>query len=160
MKTVLFRTAAILALCAALGAIDQPREKPPRYSARTLGGERLTSEGLRGKAVLVQFWATWCPRCRQDQAAIDTLVREYGDKRLVVIAVDVGEPRKKVEQYLQKYPRACKIVLAEETNLAAVFRAKGVPFYVALAPDGNVAATQLGSGGEYTLRQLLSKAGL
>ena len=57
-------------------------------------------------------------------------------------------------------PRACTIVLAEDTNLAAVFAATSYPLYVLIDKDGNIAGTQSGSGGEDALRQLLKQAGL
>jgi len=126
--------------------------------------ERSSFETVTGGSLVVDDHFTEAER--EGKLVKDTHPDEHATcyivkgKGLVVIAVNVGESRKKVEQYLQKYPRACKTVLAAETNLAAVFRAKGVPFYVVLAPDGGVAATQLGSGGESALRQLLSKAGL
>ncbi|MFB3777641.1 MAG: TlpA family protein disulfide reductase [Bryobacteraceae bacterium] len=160
MLTRIIVAVAVTTLCAALGADERPREKSPSFHARTLEGEMLTSQGLRGKTVLVQFWATWCPKCRQDQPAIDTLVREFSGAGLVVIAVNLGERRNKVQDFLRNNPRACKIVLEAETNLARIFRAPAVPSYVVLDAEGYIAAAQLGSGGEPALRRLLAKAGL
>ncbi len=149
-----------LLVCGTLAAIDPPRERPREFSGRTLDGQRFTSASLRGRTVLIQFWATWCPICRQDQPFVDKLTREFEGKGLVVIAVNVGESRRKVTQYLEKAPRACNIVLAEETNLASIFKPAGYPLYVMLRTDGSIAATQSGSGGEMALRQLLRRAGL
>jgi len=69
-------------------------------------------------------------------------------------------PRKKVKRYLEESPRACKIVLTEDTNLAAVYAAKTYPLYVLVDRDGFIAGTQNGAGGESALRRLLKKAGL
>jgi hypothetical protein len=57
-------------------------------------------------------------------------------------------------------PRACKIVLTEDTNLAALYPARSFPLYVLIDRDGNVAGTQKGAGGAVMLRRLLRKAGL
>lgn len=141
-------------------AINPPREPAPKFVAGTLDGERLTNESVRGRVVLLQFWATWCPFCRQDQPAVDVLVHDFASKGLVVLAVNVGESKKKVKQYLQQTPRACAIVLTEDTNLAAVFAATSYPFYVLINKDGNIAGTQKGAAGENALRRLLQKAGL
>jgi len=132
----------------------------PRFSARTLDGERFTNESLAGHKVLIQFWATWCPRCRADQLAVDAITREYADKGLVVLAVDVGESKRTVQSYLQRTPRQCKIVLTENTNLAAVFQARAVPLYVLIGEDGRIAGTQAGSGGEALLRSFIQRVGL
>ena len=57
-------------------------------------------------------------------------------------------------------PRACKVILTDDTNLAALYEAKSFPLYVVIDRDGNVAGTQKGAGGARSLRSLLSKAGL
>ena len=135
------------------------REPAPRFTATTLDGEKFTNDSLKGKVVLLQFWATWCQYCRRDQTAVDSMVRDFPGK-LVVLAVDVGESKKKVRQYLEDSPRACKIVLTENTNLAAIYAAKSFPLYVVIDKDGNIAGTQRGAGGEDSLRRLLKNAGL
>ncbi|HMD71115.1 MAG TPA: TlpA disulfide reductase family protein [Bryobacteraceae bacterium] len=141
-----------------LAAAD--RDDAPRFSARTLDGERFTNQTLAGHPVLIQFWATWCPRCRSDQPAVDAIARDYADKGLVVLAVDLGESKRVVKSYLDRSPRECKIVLMEDTNLAAVFGARLVPLYVLIGADGKVAGTQPGAGGEALLRRFLRRAGL
>ena len=135
------------------------REPAPRFTATTLDGEKFTNDSVKGKVVLLQFWATWCQYCRRDQPAVDSIVHDFPDK-LVVLAIDVGESKKKVKQYLEDTPRACKIVLTENTNLAAMYAAKAFPLYVVIDRDGNIAGTQRGAGREGSLRQLLKKAGL
>ena len=136
------------------------KPKAPNFNATTLDGEKFTNESLKGKVVLIQFWATWCKYCRGDQPAVDAIVHDFADKGLVVLAVNVGEPKKKVKKYLDDSPRACKIVLTENTNLAAMFAAKSFPLYVLIDKDGNVVDTQHGAAGEDALRALLEKAGL
>ena len=140
-------------------AIDS-RQPAPRFSAKTMEGERFTNDVVRGKPVLVQFWTTWCGYCRRDQETVDELAKEFEGKGLVVLAVNVGEPRKKVRQYLDSRPRSCRIVLTEDTNLAAMFAARAYPLYVLIDREGKIAGNQEGSAGEAGLRRLLAKAGL
>ncbi len=151
--------AAALVCCATLLAIGS-REPAPRFRARSLDGEQFTNESVKGKVVLIQFWTTWCPYCRKEQEVVDALVHDFGAKGLVVLAVNAGEPKKKVKQYLDQSSRACKVVLMEDTNLAALFAAKAYPVYVLIDRDGNLAGRQDGAGGEQALRDLLSHAGL
>jgi len=135
-------------------------DSAPRFSAKTLDGERLTSDSLKGKVVLIQFWATWCPYCKKDEPALDAVTREFQKDGLVVLAVDMGEPRRKVKKFVEASPRPWKIVLAEDTTLAAICEAKAYPLYVLIDREGTVAGTQHGAAGESALRRLLSKAGL
>ena len=147
-------------LVAGILAGDDGRDAAPRFSAKTLDGERYTNQSLAGHPVLIQFWATWCPRCRGDQPVVDAIARDFADQGLVVLAVDIGESKRTVKSYLDRSPRQCKIVLMEDTNLAAVFGAKVVPTYVLIGADGNVAGTQEGAGGEALLRRFIRRAGL
>lgn len=135
-------------------------EPAPGFHAKSMDGEKFSNESLLGKVVLIQFWATWCKYCRGEQAVVDELTREFADRGLVVLAVDFLEPKKTVKKYLEQMPRACKIVLTEDTNLAALYPSRSFPFYVAIDRDGNVAGTQKGAGGAVNLRRLLRKAGL
>jgi|SRR5579872_5294510 len=145
--------------CGCLYGIDT-REPAGKFKARTLDGESFDNQSIAGKVVLIQFWATWCQFCKRDEPAVETITREFADQGLIVLAVDVGESRKKVKHYLDNSERSCKIVLTEDTNLAAWFAARSYPYYVLVDRNGKIAGTQKGSGGEASLRRLLSKAGL
>jgi hypothetical protein len=91
---------------------------------------------------------------------VDKLGHELADKGLVLLAINVGESKKTVRKYLDLHPRNCKIVLMEDTNLAAMYQATVYPIYVVIDRDGNVAGTQRGAGGEPALRRLIARAGL
>ncbi|MGC9951861.1 MAG: TlpA disulfide reductase family protein [Bryobacteraceae bacterium] len=162
-RAICRRTAILTVVSAALShrlGAEEGREPAPRFTAKTLDGEKFSNESLKGKVVLVQFWATWCQYCRRDQPAVDAIVEDFADKGLVVLAVNVGEPKRKVKQYLAQSPRACRVVLMEDTNLAALYAARSYPLYVLIDRDGNVAGRQKGAAGEDALRRLLRKAGL
>ena len=148
-----------LAILCAFGGSEE-REPAPRFVAKTVAGEKFTSESVKGKVVLLQFWTTWCQYCRSEQSLVDTINDELSGKGLLVLAVDVGESKKKVSKYLEENPRSCRIVLTEDTNLAARFAATRYPIYVVIDREGNIAGTQRGAAGEPALRRLLSRAGI
>lgn len=149
---------AFTSICA-FGGSSGPRTAP-RFVAKTLSGETFTNESVKGKVVLVQFWTTWCPLCRGEQSLVDRIESEYRDQDLIVLAVDVGESKKKVAKYIAANPRSCRIVLTNDTNLPAIYPATAYPMYVVIDRDGNIAGTQRGAGGERALRSLLRRAGL
>jgi thiol-disulfide isomerase/thioredoxin len=151
--------AVFLAGARAVVAIERG-DTAPHFVAKTIDGERVTSDSLIGKVVLIDFWATWCPPCRKDEPAVENILREFGKQGLVVLAVNMGESRRKVKKYLEESPRSAKVVLAEDTTLAAICEAKSYPLYVLIGREGTVASVQRGAVGEYALRRLLAKAGL
>jgi thiol-disulfide isomerase/thioredoxin len=132
----------------------------PKFRARTMDGESINNESLRGKVVLIQFWATWCPYCKRDMPALEAIGREFAAEGLVIYGVNFAESKKKVKLFLEQSPRSSKVILLEDTNLAAVFDAKAFPMYVLIDRKGNLAGTQKGAGGEPSLRHLLRKAAL
>ena len=142
-----------------LAALDSS-EPAPRFSAKTLAGEVFNNQSLMGKVALVQFWATWCPYCRSDAEPLDGLITEFEKDGLIVLAVDVAESKKAVKAFLERNPRKAKVVLMEDTNLAAVFAAKSFPQYVLINREGRLVSEQRGAGGEAALRRMLRKAGL
>jgi thiol-disulfide isomerase/thioredoxin len=110
--------------------------------------------------VLIEFWATWCPYCKKEEPIVEKLSKEYEKNGLLVIAVDMGEPKKRVKKFLEENPRTAKMVLAEDTTLAAICNAQSYPLYVLLDRDGTIAGRQRGAAGEEALRRLLGRTGL
>jgi thiol-disulfide isomerase/thioredoxin len=147
---------------AALSAIAGPtgKEPAPRFTATTTGGEKFSNASVKGKVVLLDFWTTWCPYCKEEGELVDKLGHEFADKGLIVLAINVAESKKKVKQYLERHPRSSRIVLMEDTNLAAMYQATVYPIYVVIDREGNIAGEQRGAGGEGALRRLLARAGL
>lgn len=150
----------LLILALAPGVSAGSGEPAPRFNARTTAGEKFTNDSLKGHVVLLQFWTTWCPYCRSEQPLVDILDKEFRDQGLVVLAVDVNESKKTVKRYLEQNPRASRVVLTEDTNLAAMYAANSYPIYVVIDRDGDVVATQRGAAGERALRSMLRRAGL
>ena len=141
-------------------AADEEGQPAPRFHAKTTTGESFTNDSVKGKVVLLQFWTTWCPYCKKEQSLVDSIDREFAGKGVIVLAIDVAESKKKVRQYLQDSPRSCRVVLTEDTNLAAMYQANSYPIYVVIDREGNIAAEQRGAGGERSLRRMLRKAGV
>jgi thiol-disulfide isomerase/thioredoxin len=143
-----------------LSAATNKKEPAPRFNAKTTDGEKFTNDSIKGKVVLLDFWTTWCGYCVQEASIVDKLNHEFSDKGLVVLAINVAESKKTVKKYLDQHPRTSKIVLMEDTNLAAMYQANVYPVYVVIDREGFIADIQRGAGGEGSLRELLSSAGL
>jgi len=153
-------TSALLLLILSALAGPKSKEPAPRFNAKTTDGEKFTNDSIKGKVVLLEFWTTWCGYCLDEAPFVDRINREYSDKGVIVLAVDVGESKKTVKKYLDQHPRTSRIVLTDDTNLAAMYEATAYPIYVVIDRDGNVAGTQRGAGGEDALRELLAGAGI
>jgi len=163
VRTLIIRGALSCALLlAALGLVDASKDKEPapHFSATTTSGEKFTNDSIKGKVVLFEFWTTWCGYCAEEAAFVDKIGKELAPKGLLLLAIDVGESKKTVKKYLEQHPRGCKIVMMEDTNLAAMYQANVYPIYVVIDRDGFIAGTQRGAGGEEALRRLIARAGI
>jgi thiol-disulfide isomerase/thioredoxin len=149
---------ALTALCAYAG--DETGQPAPRFRARTTAGDQFNNASVKGKVVLFEFWTTWCKYCEEEASLVDDIAKEFADKGLIVLAIDVLEPDQRVKKYLVEHPRSVPIVLTKDTNLAAMYNAQSYPIYVVIDRDGNIAAEQRGAGGESGLRRMLKRAGI
>lgn len=162
-RTILFRGALFcLLLIIVIGvlAASKDKEPAPRFNATTTSGEKFTNDSIKGKVVLLEFWTTWCGFCADEAAFVDKIGHELAPKGLLLLAIDVGESKKTVKKYLEQHPRDCRIVMMEDTNLAAMYQATVYPIYVVIDRDGNIAGTQRGGGGEGALRRLIARGGI
>jgi thiol-disulfide isomerase/thioredoxin len=157
-RRLLLFSGFVLAVCAFAKA--SAKEPAPRFQAKTLDGGKFDNQSIKGKVVLLEFWTTWCRYCAEEAPLVEKLSHEFNDQGLTVLAVNVGESKKTVKKYLDQHPRTCRIVLTDDTNLAAMYAATVYPIYVVIDRDGNIAATQRGAGGEDALRNSLSRAGI
>jgi thiol-disulfide isomerase/thioredoxin len=146
------------ALCAFAG--DETGQPAPRFRAKTTTGDQFNNASVKGKVVLFEFWTTWCKYCEAEASMVDDVAKEFADKGLIVLAVNVLEPDQMVKKYLAEHPRSVPIVLTKDTNLAAMYNAQSYPIYVVIDRNGNIAAEQRGAAGDAALRRLLKRAGL
>ena len=101
-------------------------ETPPPIDAPDLGGEVVRLQDLRGKVVLVDFWATWCEPCRRSLPIYSALQRKYGDA-LVVVAVSVDEEREKVDEFLKANQLQLRVVHDPEGAIASRWEPPKMP---------------------------------
>lgn len=122
----------------------------PAFAFPALDGRAVALSNLRGKWVLVSFWATWCLPCLQEEPILERLVRDYRG-RLVVLALALKETRANLQAFSAKYKPGYTIIdagsLKGPVPLAyGVTRpgASTVPVNVLVRPDGNIAYVQSG----------------
>ncbi|OGW90764.1 MAG: hypothetical protein A3D28_01405 [Omnitrophica bacterium RIFCSPHIGHO2_02_FULL_63_14] len=90
------------------------------------------------KAVLVTFWASWCPPCREELPELIRLQGQFKDRGFRILAVNAGESKKKVASFLKKNPVNYTVLLDEDMQAVRSFGVTGVPSNYVLAPDGTI----------------------
>ena len=99
----------------------------PDFTLETLEGETISLSELRGQAVLVNFWATWCPPCRAEMPAIQRVYDRYRDRGFTVLAVNLQEGEGQTAAFVEEMELTFPILLDREASVFARYRVMGLP---------------------------------
>lgn len=114
-------TAASIAPLAAAG------DTAPNVELRGPKGQRQRLVDFRGKIVLLEIWASWCPDCQVLFSALDALSREFKARGVEVIAVNVDEQRKDADAFLRTRQYQMRVMFDPRARVVDAFAARGVP---------------------------------
>jgi outer membrane lipoprotein-sorting protein/peroxiredoxin len=132
----------------------------PEFTLQDLAGRELAASSLQGKAVLVNFWATWCAPCREQMPKIQELHRTLADKGLVVLAINDGESAEIAGKYVEEHKYTFRVLLDRDKSIAGKFSVSAFPTLFLIDKDGNVRAQYTGYNSALDLREELKKIGL
>ena len=142
-----------------LTPLQEPREAPS-LRLPDMDDEVVDIRDLRGKVVVVNFWATWCPPCRREMPSLERLHQAAGDKGVVVLAVNVAEDFDTVFPFFGTIDPSPTFPVLFDTDSSSLteWRVKGLPTTFVVGPDGRLAYKAVG-GREFNhpdlVRQLL-----
>ncbi len=117
----------------------------PDLTLITLKGDTLHLADLRGHVVIVDFWATWCPPCRAEMPFFNELYKTYRDSGVVILGINLDEPRDKVERFLKKLGIEYPVALGRSHREGQAFGGiLGLPTTFVVDPDGTIRARAVG----------------
>jgi cytochrome c biogenesis protein CcmG, thiol:disulfide interchange protein DsbE len=119
--------------------------RPPDLKGHTLDRRPLSLADLRGRVVLVNFWATWCFECRPEMPVLESLHRELAPRGLAVIGVNAREPRPAVERFARELALTFPLVFDESGAMNREYGVVGLPTTFVLARDGRAVAFAIGA---------------
>ncbi len=124
---------------AALGQLSPA----PRIGNRMLdftlpdtGGRAVSTSQLSGKVVIINFWATWCPPCRQEMPALQQVYDQHREHGLVLLGVDYGEDRETVVNFAHEIGVSFPLLLDRDTAVGQRYRFQGLPTSVFVDRQG------------------------
>jgi cytochrome c biogenesis protein CcmG, thiol:disulfide interchange protein DsbE len=122
------------------------REPAPAYAAVTLDGDSVSLAGLRGQAVLLNVWATWCAPCRVEIPELQHLHEELGDRglRVVGVTVDSRAAMNDVRRFMDEFGMTYDVWWDPDHRVLNAFGGAGVPLTVLMDRDGLVEWRHLG----------------
>ena len=141
-----------------LEADDQRRQKAD-FTLTDLQGKTWSLRELKGKVVLVNFWATWCPPCRKEMPDLNTLYQRFKDQGFVILAIS-DEEADKVKPFIAERNISYPILLDPGRKVNELFQVQGIPKSFVYDREGKLVAQSIDLRTQRQFLEMLGQAGL
>ncbi|WAA11050.1 redoxin domain-containing protein [Fervidibacillus albus] len=135
-------------------------EKAPEFVLETLNGETLALKDLRGKTVLLNFWASWCPPCREEMPDMQKVYEQFKDENIEIVAVNLTYGRETVEKaknFQQELNLTFPIPLDKKAEVTKLYQIIPIPASYFIDRDGIIRDTKIGPMTEDEIIEKLEK---
>ncbi len=137
-----------VAICAALLLFSPVRaarppgagEEAPPILLEDLQGREVSLASFRGRPVILHFWATWCPLCREEMPILEQAARDRPEG-LAILGINLGERCDKVERYARQAGLNFPLLLDLRGKVAARYGVLSLPITILVGPDGRIAGS-------------------
>jgi peroxiredoxin len=154
MRLLTAATLLLVLLCApAFAKAERPElpgeiavgEPVPDFTLPDLQGNPVTLSKLRGKVVLLNFWATWCPPCRAEFPSMERLNEVYGGRNFVMLAVNVEQDADLVRDFIKKNKHTFQVLLDPEAEVQALYGVYRFPETFLIDKQGRAVERAIGA---------------
>lgn len=136
------------AVGAPLSSSPSPREGflAPDFTLDTLDGNKITLSDLRGKIVVVNFWATWCLPCREETPALEKAYEQYKHSGMVILGLNLTnqDSVNDVEFFVQEFGLTYPILLDQDGSVGYLYQVKGLPTTFFINREGTIRTVLVG----------------
>jgi cytochrome c biogenesis protein CcmG/thiol:disulfide interchange protein DsbE len=131
----------------------------PNVTLQGPDGATVQLAAYKGKVVLIDFWASWCPPCKVSFPALDSLYRDYQSRGVEVLAVNLDERRRDADAFLGDHPHHLTVLFDPKGASPVAFGVKGMPSSFLIDRAGNIRFTHMGYSGDVagTYRQEITQ---
>jgi thiol-disulfide isomerase/thioredoxin len=148
LGVVVIGLASSMVLAAGEGPESLKGQKAPEIALKTLDGKSVMLSSMKGKVVLVDMWATWCPPCRKSLPHVQEVSanRELAGQGLVVWAVNAAEEPGTVRKFLDENKYTFTVPMDAQRQVGKAYQVRGIPTTLIVGRDGKVADVFVGFG--------------
>jgi thiol-disulfide isomerase/thioredoxin len=135
-----------LRMARAEGPADLKGKTAPDFTLKTPDDKEITLSKLKGKVVVVDFWATWCPPCRASLPHIQKLSADADKSKegLVVLAVNAQEGKDKVEAFMKEHKFDFTVPMDSTGKALGAYAVRGIPTTLVVGRDGTIKFVTVG----------------
>ena len=149
---------AALALSVQDAMSQEAVRKLPDFELNTPAGSVISSSQLAGKAVLINFWATWCAPCIQEIPIIEKAAKKHGPEGLAVVGVNYRQNLERVERFLKKKPVSYPVAMDKDGAFSRIFQVNALPVSIMAGRDGTILHKKVGAVSEEELELWITEA--
>ncbi|MDR3200710.1 MAG: TlpA family protein disulfide reductase [Spirochaetales bacterium] len=124
------------------------------FTLPLLNGQSQNLSGLRGKVVFLNFWATWCPPCREEMPAMEKLYQRFKNSGLEFLTVNIQEEKNDVETFMKIFGLSFPVVLDSRGEAATLYGIRGIPTTYIIDRSGIIIAAAVG-GRQWDSEQMI-----
>ena len=121
----------------------------PAFALKDLSGKTFSLGDQKGKPVLIIFSTTWCAYCRTEIPNFKKIYDTYAKRGLVVVNIDIGEPKSRVARFAEQHKLPYRVLLDEDGRVAEAYEIRGVPSLVLMDGKGRMVCHQCRSVESY-----------
>lgn len=126
-------------------ALLEPGREAPDFSLATLDGRTVTLSELRGKPVVIEFWASWCRPCRRQLPAMAELHHRYESRGIHFLLVNTAEEEATVRRFLERVKVSGTVLLDPDDRVGELYGTEILPSLFVLDGDGRIQAAEAGT---------------
>jgi cytochrome c biogenesis protein CcmG/thiol:disulfide interchange protein DsbE len=146
---------------AALAPGSPVGQAAPDFTLRDLAGREWHLNEVQGHPVVINFWATWCPPCREEMPALEDAWLRYHDQGLIILAVNLDEPEDRVASFARQFNLTLPLLVgARGDSLGQAYRVRYLPTSYFLDKDGVIQAYVVGGMTQRDIEGNLDKVGI
>ncbi len=120
-----------------------PGKSAPDFKLKTLDGKQVSLSGLRGKVVLINFWASWCPPCKEEIPLFEEVYKKYRDKGFEILAISTDSSIDALKDFLKDH-KISFTVLLDNGKVSNLYGIQGLPTSFLVDREGKVVKVKLG----------------
>jgi peroxiredoxin len=146
---------SVLAAALLLGCTksESPDSKAADFTLQDMHGKNIKLSDFRGKVVLIDFWATWCPPCIASVPGLEKIHKSYKNKGLVVLAISMDGGEWDSVKSFMKYYGITYPVLKGDDDVAVQYQVRAIPLLLILDREGKIAKRHFGLSDEDDLEK-------
>ncbi|MBN1407325.1 MAG: redoxin domain-containing protein [Calditrichaceae bacterium] len=129
----------------------------PDFKAENTSGQSFSLADMKGKRILIHFWADWCSECRAEFPKLEEAYQKYKNDNFKIIAINVGQSKEHVESFVEEFKLTFPMLLDEQSEIARQYGIRGLPTNFFIDENRVVTKMIIGWVDEKQINQIINK---